>query len=162
MGPSFSLYYFCIHTYCLIEKEGDFIMTQGIETMRIISVALYQYYLSYKRLSLEINQDVCDGFFNALINGFQLKCDYYDLTNPDNVLDSFLLFEEPFDDLIQFENIQNGYSYLMDQLIRFPKEHYLTIHDGYQILSILPIPFDSFDITHGMIVNYFTPILNTV
>ena len=137
-------------------------MTQGIETMRIISIALYQYYLSYKRLPIELNQNICDGFFQLLMKEFQLEHWYYDLTNPDNVLDSFLLFEEPFSDILQFENTNNGYSDLMNKVIQFPREHCLTIHSGYSIISILPIPFDSFDITHGMIVNYFTPIINTI
>ena len=135
-------------------------MTQGLETMHVISSALYQYYLSYQGLSIPIDQDVYNGFYNALINGFKMKCDYYDLSIPTNVLDSFILLDKPFDQLLQFDTIENGYSKIVEELIRFPQEHRSYIHNGYQLISILPFPFDSFDITHGMVMNYFTPRLN--
>jgi len=135
-------------------------MTQSIEVLHIFGVALYQYYLSYKHLPFTMNRELCERFTMYLITQFTQQISYMNLYNPNEVLDSFMLFEKPFDDYVSFDSLENPFSYITEELIKFPREHYFTIHNAYRILSINPIPFDSFDITHGMIVNFFTPQLN--
>ena len=131
-------------------------MTQPIEVFHIFGIALYQYYLSYKRLPLTIDRELCQSFTAYLIHEFTQQFDYIDLYHPDEMLDSFMLFEKPFDEHISIESLENPFSYIADQLIQFPMKHFYEIHDAYRILSIIPIPFDSFDITHGMVLKFFT------
>lgn len=132
------------------------------QTMEMCSLMLYYYYLSYKRLPFQINQYVLNQFTTHIIQLFKWKFPTLSLENMQfNELD-FILFDEPFDELFQSDDREDMYSSMLQALVDFPSKHNLVINDDYSILSILPVPFDSLDITHGMIINYFTPRLDTI
>ena len=133
-------------------------MNQQTEVLKMCSMMLYYYYLSYKRLPLILNQFVLNQFTNVIIQQFKQKFPTFTEETP---IDSFILFDKPFDELHRLEDDANLFSNMMNALISFPRTHHLIIRDDYCILSLLPIPFDSLDIYHGMIINYFTPILDT-
>ena len=132
------------------------------ETLRTCSMMLYYYYLSYKRFPLQLNEQVLNQFTSGIIQLFKRKFPTIALDDPNFLIDSFILFENPIDDLYRSEDRENLFSSMLQALIDFPSNHYIILRDDYCILSILPIPFDSLDITHGMIINFFTPRLDYI
>ena len=133
------------------------ILYQAIQTSAMM---LYYYYLSYKRLPLHLDQDVLNQFTSHIIQLFKWKFPTMSLTTDEFNDPDFILFDEPFDEIYQSDTRENMYSSMLHDLIEFPLKHSLIITDDYTILQILPIPFDSLAITHGMIINFFTPILD--
>jgi hypothetical protein len=111
-------------------------------------------------MELEINNVIFDKFTLYLIWLFEKQAKYFDLYNDKATLDSFVLFEFPFDKPMNIYETENAINIARERLIDFPKKNHIIIDDSYCILSILPVPFDAVEITHGMITNFFTPILN--
>lgn len=137
-------------------------MSQQIEALQTCSMMLYYYYLSYKRFPLNLDPQILNQFTFTMIQQFKWKFPTFSLEDPQYPITSFILFEDPFSELCHIEDRESLFSDMFQSIIAFPSKHYLTIRDDYCILSILPIPFDSLDITHGMIVNYFTPKLDCI
>jgi len=135
-------------------------MTQPIQFISLFSKLLYYYYLSYNNMPLEINETILNKFTLYLIWLFEKQAKYFDLYNDKATLDSFVLFEFPFDKPMNIYETENAINIARERLIDFPKKNHIIIDDSYCILSILPVPFDAVEITHGMITNFFTPILN--
>lgn len=137
-------------------------MSQPIQVLQSCAFVLCHYYATYMKLDMHIdypiNEEIVQRLTNYLIQQFQRQCPYFSLDKPGNVLDSFGLFDDPFSEDLMLEDHPNLFSEMLKQLIQFPKDHYYVIHNDYRILSINPIPFDSMDITHGMLVTFFTNI----
>ena len=135
-------------------------MTQSIEVLNNFSILLYYYYLSYKHMNIStINIEIRKALTSYLINIFKDQASYFDLYKDRSILDSFSLFEFPFDEPLNIYEVENVYSLVYNRLTEFPKRYHLLIHNDYTVLSLYPVPFDSVDIKHGDLVKFFTPIL---
>lgn len=134
-------------------------MSQSLQVLQMFSVMLYYYYLSYKRKPYVINQEVCNQLFQYLVQLMNYRYPWFNMNDPKYILDCFILFEKPFDEYFNLTNHENLYSDILQSFIDFPQNHYYEIDNDYNVLSIAPVPFDSLDITHGMLINFFTPLL---
>lgn len=134
-------------------------MSQPIETLHNFSILLYYYYLSYKKMDLKINDKICNELTSYLINIFKLRAPYFNLYSNKLKLDSFSLFEFPFDEPLNIYEVENVYSLIYNRITEFPNKYHLIICNDYTILSLYPIPFEAVDITHGDLVKFFTPII---
>ena len=135
-------------------------MTQPIQFISLFAKFLYYYYLSYNNMALSINETILNKFTLYLIWLFNKQAKYFNVYNEKSILDSFMLFEFPFDEPMNIYETENAINIAKNKLIEFPIKNHIIITDDYCILSILPVPFDAVEITHGMITNFFTPILN--
>ena len=125
-----------------------------VQALQIYATMLYHYYLSYKRKPHIIDKTICERLYHELVEAMCIK---FDLANPQYEIDQFSLFPDDFT-----MDLQHLHDYDFDTLwlafTEFPRTYHHIIQNSDVVLSIVPIPIDSLDITHGMLINFFTPI----
>lgn len=135
-------------------------MTKSYQMIQEIALSLYYYYMNYKRFPNPIvNPDTCDRFTVYLMWLFESQFPWFQFDQPDSSLGRIILFEDPFTDGYDLEDTNIQFYDIMKSLIDFPNANRYIIKDEYCIIQICPIPIDGLEITHGMIVQFFTMMI---
>ena len=128
------------------------------ELIDILSVGLLKYYKTYVHIykeNFDFEVEIVRNLSNMIHNELKIRFPYMK-----EHIHSITLFEIPYEvECVEVDDLHSthfGTEYI-ELLVKFI--HMMNrINNDYNILSINVLPIDGFDITHGMIMEYFSSV----